>query len=194
MPKVAENIQIYGGDSDAVFTAPFGSTGVTLPTGLTVPAAPLSDVGWLSEDGLSWDDTYDKVTIVGHQGGVEVIEVFTKTAREFKFQCLETTARQLSLRYPGWTPVASGVAPNQFYGGEVPAPVADIRPWVVDAYSISNPVKGQLRRVVPRGQVNNVGTLIAKRGQVSIFEYTVKVLEGKFFIYGDSAALAAANL
>jgi len=194
MPKVAANIQIYGGDSDAVFTVPFGTTTVTLPTALAAPTAPLSDVGWLSEDGISWDDSYDKVTIVAHQGGVEVVEVITKTSREFKFQCLETTARQLSLRYPGWTPTMTGVSPNEVYGGEVPAPVADVRPWVVDTYSISAASRGRLRRVVPRGQVSGVGTLVAKRGQVAIYEYTVKVLEGKFFIYGDSTALAAANL
>lgn len=180
--KVASNIQIYGGDDDAVLTTAFGVTGTALPVGLAAPVAAFTEVGWLSEDGISWDDTYDKVTITAHQGGVEVIEVFTKTTREFKFQCLEESAFVLGLRYPGFVP-ASQAGPPVSWGGEVKSPVADVRPWLIDTYSISNPGQ-RLRKAIPRGQVSSVGTLVAKRGEVSIYEYTVKVLEGKFFIYG----------
>ena len=187
MANDATNIEIYGGDDDAVLTTDYGVTGATLPVGLAAPAATFEEVGWLSEDGLSWDDSYDKVTIVAHQGGTEVIEVTIKTTREFKFQCLEETAMTLGLRYPGFTPAPVAAEPTTF-GGEVPTPTADVRPWIVDLYSISNPGH-RIRKVVPRGQVSSVGTLVAKRGEVSIYEYTVKVLEGKFFIYGNSPGL-----
>ena len=130
----ATNIEIYGGDDDVVMVAPIGTTA---PVGIAEPTAAFQNVGWLSEDGISWDDATDKVTITAHQGGVEVIEVTTKATRTFKFQCLEETALVLGLRYPGFTPVQVGAEP--VYGGEVPTPVTDRRVWIIDTYSISNP-------------------------------------------------------
>lgn len=188
MANTSTYIEIYGGDDDTVMTTDYGVTGTAMPTGLSQPSAAFEETGWLSEDGIDWDDTYDKVTITAHQGGVEVIEVITKTSREFKFRCLEETAKTMGLRYPGFVPAVSGTAPNQVFGGEVPTPTADVRPWIVDQYSISNPGH-RIRKVVPRGQVSGNGTLVAKRGAVSIYEFTVKVLEGKFFIYGNSPGL-----
>lgn len=180
--NTSANIQIYGGDDDAVSVAPFGTTA---PVGLATLAAPFKGVGWLSEDGISWDDSTDKVTIVAHQGGVEVVEIITKVAREFKFQCLEETALVLGLRYPGYVPTTTAGV----HGGEVPAPAADPRVWILDTFSVSN-VGDQLRRIVPKGQVSGTGTLVAQRGATSIYEFTVKVLEGKFFIYSNAAGMA----
>lgn len=176
----ATNIEIYGGDDDAVMVAPLGTTA---PVGIAAPTAPFKNVGWLSDDGISWDDATDKVTITAHQGGVEVIEVTTKVTRTFKFQCLEETALVLGLRYPGFTPVQVGT--EQVYGGEVPTPVTDRRVWIIDTYSISNPGH-RVRKVVPIGQVSTVGTMVMKRGEVTVYEFEVKVMEGKFFIYGTN--------
>ena len=184
----SEFAEMYGHDDDMVACAPLGTVA---PAALTDLADPFSSVGWLSEDGISWEDSYDKVTVVAHQGGVEIIEVTTKTARSFKFQCLEETALQLGLRYPGFVPVETATG-SGIYGGEVPTPISDPRVWVVDTFSISNPGH-RIRRIVPKGQVSEVGTLVAKRGEVSIYEYTVKVLEGRFFVYGNSAGLAPAS-
>lgn len=176
----ATNIEIYGGDDDVVMVAPIGTTA---PVGIAEPTAAFQNVGWLSEDGISWDDATDKVTITAHQGGVEVIEVTTKVTRTFKFQCLEETALVLGLRYPGFAPAQVGTEP--VYGGEVPTPVTDRRVWIIDTYSISNPGH-RVRKVVPIGQVSTVGTLVMKRGEVSVYEFEVKVMEGKFFIYGTN--------
>ena len=184
----SEFAEMYGHDDDMVACAPLGTVA---PAALTDLADPFSSVGWLSEDGISWEDSYDKVTVVAHQGGVEIIEVTTKTARSLKFQCLEETALQLGLRYPGFVPVETATG-SSIYGGEVPTPISDPRVWVVDTFSISNPGH-RIRRIVPKGQVSEVGTLVAKRGEVSIYEYTVKVLEGRFFVYGNSAGLAPAS-
>lgn len=192
--KNAQYIEIYGGDDDAVMCTLPGVTGVVMPVGLVAPAADFHDTGWLSEDGISWDDTYDKVTITAHQGGVEVIEVISKAGREFKFQCLEETALTMGLRYPGYVPTEVAGTPAgkpKVYGGEVPVPTSDVRSWIIGTYSISNPGH-RTRKVVPKGQVSGVGSLVAKRGEVSIYEFTVKVLEGRFFIYGNSPGMAPA--
>lgn len=184
----SEFAEIYGHDDDMVACAPLGTVA---PAALTDLDDPFSSAGWLSEDGISWEDSYDKVTITAHQGGVEIIEVTTKTARSFKFQCMEETALSLGLRYPGFVPAETGVG-SGIFGGEVPTPTADSRIWVIDTFSISNPGH-RIRRVVPKGQVSEVGTLVAKRGEVSIYEFTVKVLEGRFFIYGNSPGLKPAT-
>ena len=44
----------------------------------------------------------------------------------------------------------------------------------------------RVRKVVPIGQVSTVGTLAMKRGEVTVYEFEVKVMEGKFFIYGTN--------
>ena len=192
MVNEASNIEIYGGDEDAVSVGPFPTA---IPPGLAELPAGMAGVGWLSEDGITWSDSLDKVTITAHQGGVEVIEVTTKIARSFKFQCLETTALTMGLRYPGFKP--TGVAPagaggKAVYGGEVPTPINDPRTWVIDTFSISNPGNHE-RKVIPKGQVSTTGDLVAKRGEVSILEFEVKVMEGKFFIYSNSAGMAPAT-
>ena len=177
--------EIYGHDDDVVAVAPVGTT---LPTGLAALVAPFKGLGWLSDDGISWDDNYDKVTVTAHQGGVDIIEIITKVQRSFKFQCLEETAQTLGLRYPGFVPTATGVAPDVVYGGEVPTPTMDPRAWVIDTFSISH-AGHRTRKVIPKGVVSEVGTLVAKRGEIAIYEYTVKVLEGRFFFYGNSPGL-----
>ena len=180
--------EMYGHDDDVVAVAPVGTT---LPVGLAALTPPFKGLGWLSDDGISWNDSYDKVTITAHQGGVDIIEVITKVQRTFKFACLEETARVLGLRYPGFTPAAVASEPTTF-GGEVPTPTMDPRAWVIDTFSISN-VGHHTRKAIPKGVVTEVGTLVAKRGEIRIYEFTVKVLEGRFFIYGNSAGLNPAT-
>ena len=67
----------------------------------------------------------------------------------------------------------------------MPTPVTDRRVWIIDTYSISNPGH-RVRKVVPIGQVSTTGTLVMKRGEVTVYEFEVKVMEGKFFIYGTN--------
>ena len=190
MPNNSRNIQIYGGDLDAVSVAPKGTAS---PLALEALAPVFKGVGWLSEDGISWEDSTDKATITAHQGGVEVVEVTTKVTREFKFQCLEETALALGLRYPGFVPaeVLPATTPK-VYGGEVLTPVTDSRVWVIDTYSVSNP-GDHVRKIIPKGQVTGGGALVAKRGEVTVYEFTVKVMEGKFFIYSNAPGFIPAG-
>lgn len=176
------NINIYGGDLDMVAVAPFGTE---LPVGLTELKAPFKDCGWLNEDGIDWEDSYETSDFKGHQGGKTVISLPTSVDRTFKFVCEEETALTVGLRYSGFTP--KQVGSEQAYGGEVPAPKMDPRAWVIDLHSISQ--DGIRKRfVIPKGVVSEVGTISHKREDMTLYEFTVKVMEGKFFMYSNAAS------
>lgn len=173
------NIQIYGDDLDIVAVAPVGTT---LPVGLAPLAAPFKDLGWLSEDGIDWDDAYDATDFKGHQGGKTVLKLPTGVSRTFKVQCLEETATTLGLRYSGFAP--QQIETTQVYGGEIPAPKMDPRVFVADMKSITT---GKTKRyVVPKGVVTEVGTLQHRRSGITIYEMTIEALEGKAFLYSDA--------
>jgi hypothetical protein len=179
------NIQIYGDDLDIVAVAPFGTT---LPVGLADLTAPFKDLGWLSEDGIDWDDAYESSDFKGHQGGKTVLKLPTNVNRTFKVQCLEETAITLGLRYPGFTPAKIGS--EEVYGGELPGPKLDPRVFVVDLKSITS---GKRKRyAVPKGTVTEVGTLQHRRSGITMYELTVEVLEGKAFLYSDAPGWAPA--
>lgn len=180
------NIQIYGDDLDIVAVAPFGTT---LPVGLADLTTPFVDVGWLSEDGIGWDDSMEVTDFKGHQGGKTVLKIPTSVSRTFKFQCEEETAVTLGLRYPGFTPAKVGE--TTAYGGEIPAPRMDPRAWVIDLGSITQ--DGVRKRyIVPKGVVTEVGTLEHKRAGITMYEFTVEALEGKVFLYSNAPAWAPA--
>ena len=182
------NIEVYGADEDLVSVAPFGTT---LPVGMAALAAPFVDLGWLSEDGVDWEDSISTKEFKGHQGGRTVLTVIEAVDRKFKVQLLEETAKTLGLRYPGWEPTAipgTGGEPT-VYGGEVPAPKTDYRVFVIDLHSIANPGHDK-RYVIPKGQVVGTGTVVHKRADMTILEYEVSVAEGKFFLYYSNPAFA----
>ena len=178
-----DNIQIYGDDLDLVAVAPVGTV---LPTGLEELTDAFTDLGWLSEDGVDWDDAYEVADFKGHQGGKTVLKLPTGVSRTFKVQCLEETATTVGLRYPGFTPAKIGAA--DVYGGELPGPRLDPRVFVIDLKSIST---GHTKRfVVPKGMVTEVATLQHRRSGIAIYEMTIEVLEGKAFVYSDAPGWA----
>jgi|GEM_PF-4365244 len=179
------NIQIYGDDLDMVAVAPLGTT---LPAGLADLAAPFIDLGWLSEDGIDWDDSYETSDFKGHQGGKTVLKLPTGVGRTFKVQCLEETYYTVGLRYPGFKPAKIGS--EEVYGGELPGPKMDPRVFVADLKSITT---GKRKRyVVPKGVVSEVGTLQHRRSSITMYELTIEALEGKAFLYSDAPGWAHA--
>ena len=187
-----QNAEIYGGDLDMVAVAPFGTE---LPVGMADLAAPFKDLGWLSEDGVDWDDDVDTTDVKGHQGGRIVIKIPSSVSRTFKVQCLEETALTVGLRYPGWKPTevaAAGGAPAS-YGGLVPGPTMDPHAYVLDMNSITN-AGHRKRYVVPNGVVTDMATISNKRSDVALYEFTVEALEGLVYLYfsGNQAAFKQA--
>lgn len=93
----ADNARIYGGDSDAVHLAPYGTA---LPTGLNDALdGAFEDVGWLHSDGVTETLSGSKTKLRGHQGQAVVRTRMTEPGTEYSFHALESKAQTKSLRY-----------------------------------------------------------------------------------------------
>lgn len=104
----AANALSGGGDGTGVWVAPKGSTP---PAAGADPTAPWVEIGWLADDGVSWDRSEDRKVIRGHQGGAVVKRLTASVDDTIKFVALETNAATVGLQFKGATAtVATGVA------------------------------------------------------------------------------------
>ena len=93
----ADLARIFGGDSDSIHLAPYGSTLPTTIDGELDEA--FEDVGWLHSDGLSETLAGSKTKIRGHQGQNVVRTRMTEPGTEISFVALESKGQTQSLRY-----------------------------------------------------------------------------------------------
>lgn len=181
MAKVYDNIRIYGDLDSGVWVAPKGST---LPTGLEAPDAPLTELGWLSEDGISVDRNEEATTHRAYQGGTIVRRKKTSVEDSFTFQCLEETAETLGLYYAGQTPEVTGTGEAAVAKITVTNQTAsDERSWVVDV------VDGAItkRYVVPVGSVST-GSVAHSNADMTIYEFTVTI-QGDYEVITNNPAV-----
>ena len=182
MAKVYDNIRVYGDLESAVYVAPKGST---LPTDLNEPAAPLVELGWLSEDGINENRSEDVQTFRAYQGGTIVRRKKTSVEDSITFQCLEETATVLGLRYAGVEPVqGSGVATITVANQTKDDP----RAFVVDV------VDGDYtkRYVIPVGYVGT-GSVVHSNSAMTVYEFTVTI-QGDYDIITDSPGVVGAGV
>lgn len=183
MPAVKDltNILGGGGDDSAVWIAPLGSTG---PTTLADPAVAFKSAGWLSEDGISFARSEDRLVFRGHQGGAIVKRKTASADDTFKFQCLETTALVLGLVYKGAAPtVATGVATIAVANQTA----SDDRAFVLDEFLDDGSV---MRYVVPQGSAELTAEIAWKHNDLTVYEFTVGVI-GDYKIITDAPAVVA---
>lgn len=167
MAKNYDNIRVYGDLDSGVYVGEKGATG---PTDLSEPAEH-EELGWLSEDGISFDRAEEATSFRAHQGGQVVRRKKTSVEDTFTFQCLEETARTMGLRFAGQKPVLTEA------GGDVARiKVAnqtkdDARSWVVDE------IDGDVttRYVIPVGHASS-GTLAYSNANMTVYEFTVTVV------------------
>lgn len=108
MSKVYENIHIYNGLDSEVAVAPKGST---LQEGIGAATDPLTEVGWLSEDGVSEETSADQEPFRAWQGATIVKRIIPESETTFTFQALEANAVVHGLKTRGAeTTVTAGVA------------------------------------------------------------------------------------
>lgn len=84
----SDNVRIFGDLRDAVWLAPVGTP---LPTSLDddLPS-PWISVGWLSEDGITYEPSTDVEKFKAHQGGATVRTKVTSTEKTLGFTMLES--------------------------------------------------------------------------------------------------------
>lgn len=86
MAKDQELIHVFGGEDDAAWLGPLGST---LPTTLAAPDAALIEVGYLGEDGIDHNRDTSVESFRAHQGGQIVRKKITEFQRDIVFRALE---------------------------------------------------------------------------------------------------------
>lgn len=166
MAKVLANIVGYGGDASGVWVAPLGTTA---PTAMAAPSATYKEVGWLSEDGISVGRSEDRKVFKAHQGGKIVKRKTASVDDTIKFQCLETNAVVMGLRYKQTVPAA--------VTGVVTIPVTnqtvnDNRAWVIDEIGDDGTVT---RYIIPSGSVEGSGDLVYKTDEMTVYEFTLGI-------------------
>lgn len=170
-----------GGDLTAVWVAPKGTTG---PTALAAPGVGYVEAGWLSEDGITVGRSEDRKVFRAHQGGKIVKRKTASVDDTIKFQCLETNAVVLGLRFKGVTPtVATGVATYNVANQTQ----SDERAWVVDEIMDDGSTE---RYVIPDGSVEG-GDVVYKTDEMTVREFTIGI-NGDYLYITDVPAVVGA--
>jgi len=174
MAKNNTNIQIYGGDAGAIWTAPKGTTA---PTDLAVPTTPWAELGWISDNGLDLEQKADKKKFYAWQGGTVVKISISKAERMFTFECLEETAITMGLAYPGTTFTTTGTGAARVAKTTVPGGIFAVRKaFVFDTFSSDGTV--QTRYNVPDGNIDPNNKVIHKFDDLTVYSFVVDVLGG----------------
>lgn len=185
MAKDAANVRVWGDVDSAVYVGDKGTTAPTSPT--TAPGTGWTELGWLGDDGLTETRDVSADQKRAWQGGALVRTVRSSDSRTFKFIAWETNATTIALTRPGSTPTTTtGVTHTavKAYTG------SDVRAWVIDQRdgSINN------RKIVPTGEVTEIGDIVGKNGEIVAYEYTVECYPDStgtlYEEYTDDPALA----
>ena len=180
MSKDLANIIGYGADASGVWVAPKGTTA---PVGLAAPASGFKEAGWLSEDGVAFGRSEDKKVFKAHQGGKIVKRMTASVDDTFKFQCLETNAVVLGLRFKGATQTKTGTVPDEIVTINVTGQTLnDERAWVVDEAGDDG---STTRYIIPNGVAESTADLVYKTDEMTVYEFTVGI-NGDYTIVTDA--------
>lgn len=166
MVKAVENVRVWGDIDSGVYV---GNKGATPPTDATTApdSADFTELGWISDDGLTETRDTNSDQKRAWQGGALVRTVRSSDTRRFKFVCWETNATVMGLTRPGSTvTTATGITHTQVkaYTG------SDIRAWIIDQRDGNINV----RKIVPQGEVTEIGDIVSKNGDLVAYEMTVE--------------------
>ncbi|MEU7160331.1 hypothetical protein [Streptomyces chrestomyceticus] len=154
--------------SGAAYVAPKGTEGPKDAVSPWPPAA--TDIGWISEDGITESNSADTTEIKGWQGGQTVRKVISSSEMTFKFTAIETSKSVLELYHKGSKIVTKDGASIL----AIKAPGTDRR-WfgfdVIDGDS-------HVRIWVPDGEVSETGDITYKGDEAIAYELTITAYPG----------------
>lgn len=180
MAKNEANARIYGDKASGVWVADKGTTG---PTDLSTPAG-FVELGWLSEDGISFDREEDATSHRAYQGATLIRRKTNSVEDSFTFQCLEETADVLGLYYKGATPsVSAGVATISV----TDQAKQDDRAFVVDV--VDDTVTK--RYVIASASVSG-GSIAHSNSELTVYEFTATI-QGDYKILTNATAVAGSG-
>lgn len=158
-------------NADNVRSALTGAVYVA-PTGTAVPSTPteawnaaFTDLGYLSEDGITEAHSADWNQIRAWQNRTIVRQLLTGAEATFAFTLLETTNAGLEVYHGGSTVVTQGGT----YQLNVMEPEEDYRIWGIDVVDGDD----HIRIIIPDGSVTETGDIVYQNGEAIGYPITV---------------------
>lgn len=184
-----DNVNVFNQLGGGVWVAPKGST---LPTDLTTdPASPFEPVGWISEDGVSYELEKNIEDYRAWQGSTLVRRSVTEVTQTWTFACLEGNELVQTLAHSGNAGVVSGVAPEAISTRDLTGQNKTVeRALVIDAVD-SNGTKE--RWTVSAADISLAGEMVLGNGEVRVYEFTATALaDAAIKLISNSPQLVAA--
>jgi hypothetical protein len=110
MAKITNNVRSYGDLLQMVATAPIG-TALPSKTAIWTPGTPPAgfyDLGWLTDTGLSENETYNETKKYGWQGGTLLRVLRNQAELVYQFEAAEENAVTVGLLRPNSPTTTSG--------------------------------------------------------------------------------------
>ena len=160
-----------------------GPTSTTAPTGTASALTGFTDLGYVSEDGVTETRDRSTDTIKAWQNGATVRTVVTEGSLTYTFTMIETKKETVELAY-GST-VTQSVSEGNFV--IVPTNTGGRKSFVIDVVD-----GAELERVyIPEGEVTEVGDKVYANGEPIGYEVTVTAYENST-ISGNAKVWATA--
>ncbi|MFI8263681.1 hypothetical protein [Streptomyces sp. NPDC085665] len=152
----------------AAYVAPKGTTGPVDATSAWPAAA--TDIGWISDDGITESNSADSSEIKGWQGGQTVRKVVSSSEMTFSFTAIETSKTVLELYHRG----ASVTGTSGKAVLKIKAPGPDRRMFGFDVVDGNS----HIRIVIPDGEITETGDITYKGDEAISYELTVTAYPG----------------
>ncbi|MGW2425063.1 phage tail tube protein [Streptomyces sp. NPDC001709] len=142
-----------------------------LPTDSTTAwDAAFTDIGWISDDGITESNSTDTTEIKGWQGGQTVRKVISSSEMTFQFTAIETSKTVLELYHKG-SKVTTTSGKSVL---AIKAPGPDRRTFGFDVIDGDS----HIRIVIPDGEVTETGDITYKSDEAVAYELTVTAYPG----------------
>lgn len=166
----ADLARIFGGDADAVYLAPIGTTMPTTIDGALDP--DFEDTGWLNEDGINEVLSGSKELVRGHQGGGVVRSRMSEPGTSFEFSGLEDKALTRELRYDVKTATtAAGVRSETRRPGQK----ISRRSCVIDFFDADDDTIKE-RWIIPRVEIAPNGDRAYTNADIAAFPFSAEII------------------
>lgn len=151
------------GLTGGVRVAPVGTTAPTTPTATYTTG--WTELGYISDDGITQAQNSDTTEIKAWQGGVTTRKIISSSETTFSFTVIETNKDVWALYYPGSTfATATGVTT-----ATIKVPTADPRAFAFDVIDGAK----HYRFLVPKGEISDRGDLVYKGDEAIGYEFTM---------------------